>query len=100
MVGTCRQLSVVVADNGVMPLHPTLSEVRRSFAGMMRTEVKAAAGADTVVNPTEAQTLRPFLKAAANDLGPGDHAVNDVMDAAMARAATGWGAVNQKRGSG
>ena len=83
-----------------MPVHPNLSDVRRSFASLMRTDVKRAAGADQVVTANDAATMRPFLREALGDLGVGDHPVNDVVDAAMSRAAAGWGAVNQPSGPG
>ena len=83
-----------------MPAIPNLSEIRRSLGGMVRADVKKAAGADGLVDDTEAQTLRPFLKDAVADLGGGSHKVDDVVDAAMARASAGWGAVNQTSGPG
>lgn len=87
-----------------MPVHPTLSDVRRSFASLVRTDVKRAAGSDNALDASEASTLSPFLQSAVSDLGPGSpagtYAVNDVVDAAMARAALGWGAVNQPSGPG
>ena len=52
-----------------MPVHPTLSDVRRSFAGLVRADVKKAAGSDNAVDASEASTLRPFLQSAFGDLG-------------------------------
>ncbi|HEY4224075.1 MAG TPA: hypothetical protein VGO62_22125 [Myxococcota bacterium] len=99
-VSTCRQLQRRAADTPRMPVHPTVSDVRRVVGGLVRSDVKHAAGSDNVVDANEALALRPVLRAAFDELGAGSHAVNDIVDRTMARVSDGWGAVNQPSGRG
>lgn len=81
-------------------LRPTVADVRSALGGLLRNDLKAAAGADKILQPAEATNVLAFTKTVANDLGAGSHSVNEIMDSAMARAALAWGAVNQPSGSG
>lgn len=81
-------------------LRPKVTEIRSALGGLLRNDLKAAAGDDKILQPAEAARVLGFTQRVANDLGAGDHSINQIMDSAMARASVAWGAVNQPTGSG
>src|SRR4051812_39347644 len=64
-----------------MPTYPNLADIRRSFAGLVRH------------TPAD-----PYVAKVRADLG-GAPSTDAVVDAAMQKAADGWGAVNQPAGA-
>ena len=81
-------------------VRPTVSDVQRALGGLVRAEVRGAAGDDRVLQASEAAGLSPFVKGVVDGMGAGDHAVGAVVDAAMAQATAAWASVNQASGPG
>lgn len=77
-------------------VRPTVSEVRASFARVVRDELKVVAGDDRQLSDTEKDRLTPVLaRAAGGHVDPGA-----VVDAVMAEATASWRSFNQANGSG